>query len=82
MHNTLRHAEAKNVYISLKTTQNKIEMTVQDDGRGFDVSTSGSGHGLLSLHQRAKSLKGYLTIESNLASGTLTCFTCPLAEGV
>lgn len=80
MHNTLRHAEAKNIYITFNASLNTIELTVQDDGCGFDVSDSMTGHSLLSLHQRAKSLKGRLTIESGATQGTVAFFACPLTE--
>lgn len=82
MHNTLRHARAKNIHISFRASQATIEMIVQDDGCGFDVSAPPAGHGLLSLHQRAKSLNGCLTIESGTTRGTLTSFVCPLPENL
>ena len=80
MHNTLRHAGAQNIYITFQASQHAIELTVQDDGRGFDVSADLSGHGLLSLRQRAKSLNGHMTIHSNATEGTRTTFTCPLVD--
>jgi signal transduction histidine kinase len=80
MHNTLRHAGAKNIYIYFKASPHSIELTVQDDGQGFDVSADLSGHGLMSLRQRANSLNGHLTMHSNATEGTRTTFTCPLVE--
>src|SRR5690606_13355257 len=34
--NVGRHAEAKNVHIVLRKTQNQLILTIQDDGIGFD----------------------------------------------
>ncbi|MPR36109.1 sensor histidine kinase [Salmonirosea aquatica] len=80
LHNTLRHAEAKNVHIQFNATRDTIELSVQDDGCGFDITTCPPGNGLLSLRQRAKTLHGHLTIDSSATKGTLTSFTCPVLE--
>jgi signal transduction histidine kinase len=82
LHNALRHAGAQNIYIYFKATAGSIELRVQDDGCGFDISDYPPGHGLLSLQQRAKSLNGRMTIESSATQGTLISLTCPVLENL
>lgn len=80
LHNVLRHAGAENIPIHFKATAASIQLTVQDDGCGLDVLADQSGHGLLSLQERAKSLNAHLTIVSTAAQGTLASITCSLYE--
>jgi signal transduction histidine kinase len=55
MNNTLRHAEAKNIYVSLKGA-GRFEFEIRDDGKGFDVKRElreGKGSGLRNIIKRA-----------------------------
>jgi NarL family two-component system sensor histidine kinase LiaS len=46
-------------------------LTVIDDGAGFDVvASTGKGLGLLSMHERAESVGGMLTVVSRKGAGT------------
>ena len=74
--NACRHAAASVATITLKRDGKGIELTVSDNGRGFDVPTSfGSllrqGHiGLVSMHDRIEQLGGALSIVSAPSRGT------------
>jgi len=53
----------------------RLDVTLRDDGRGFDAeSRSGQGEGLETMRRRAERLGGRLTIESS-AAGTVVRFT-------
>jgi len=70
--NAAKHAKAKNVQISLWTTDDRILMEINDDGNGFDMESISSniGHGLANIHSRANSLGGEADISSVLNDGT------------
>lgn len=72
--NVARHSEASNVKIMLAYANEEIALTVDDDGRGFDMNSRPRGIGLRSMQERAVSLGGKLSIESTPDKGTrLTC---------
>lgn len=77
LHNALRHAQATNVTLSLKTYRTSFVLIVADDGRGFILPRTGSaaGNGLRTMQQRADSLNGRLTIDSQPGRGTTLTFT-------
>lgn len=74
--NVMRHAQAKRVAIELHHEGDALVMTVQDDGRGFDVAAvraranAGGSVGVLGMQERAALLGGRLEIESAPGGGT------------
>jgi len=78
LHNTVKHARAKNVYISLRELPQAVELELRDDGTGFDTSGEFPGQlGLKSMRERALRLGGQLEIESSPESGTRVCARIP-----
>jgi signal transduction histidine kinase len=68
--NCARHAQASNVRIIVHGGDNRINVTVQDDGKGFDPkSVSGSGLGLIGMQERIKKLGGTFAISSQNLRG-------------
>jgi signal transduction histidine kinase len=70
--NIARHAQARNIEVSVKSADNGISIVVSDDGLGFDVAgaASGKGLGLLGIKERVRQLGGEASIESQRGSGT------------
>ncbi|MDP3069959.1 MAG: discoidin domain-containing protein [Opitutaceae bacterium] len=75
LHNVLRHAGARQVEIHLTVRAGQFTLEVRDDGRGFDVSGPGGGHGFTSLRHRATLLQGQFTLESRPGHGTRVALT-------
>jgi PAS domain S-box-containing protein len=71
--NVMYHAVASNVNISIGDVAGKIILTISDDGRGFDVSGQEQSPGLTRMRERAASINGQLTIQSEPGSGTRIC---------
>jgi two-component system sensor histidine kinase UhpB len=67
--NIARHADAKRVEVDLRTGDG-VELTVRDDGCGFEPSVPASGLGLGGMAERARLVGGELTIESRPGAGT------------
>jgi len=81
--NTLRHAQAREVHVSLRFEPGTMTLVVVDDGRGFepvDVDELASdGHlGLLGMAERVHLLGGQLTVRSAPGEGTVTEAMIPL----
>ena len=81
--NVVKHAGAKQAQVTIQDVGNKIQITVKDDGIGFNVSGIGqvagrSGRfGLLSIHERLKYLGGLVEIETKKGSGTRISLVAP-----
>jgi signal transduction histidine kinase len=79
--NVERHSNAKNVKVSLTTSDGGVLGVVQDDGQGFDVAERSNlpGHlGLLALRERALMAGGRYNIDSKPGAGTRIEFWIPL----
>ncbi len=59
--NTIKHANANNIYITFDKQVHLHSITVKDDGVGFDNAAKSEGVGILNMKQRVKMLGG--TIE-------------------
>jgi PAS domain S-box-containing protein len=86
--NVARHAQAHQVWIRLQQNDEFVELSIRDDGVGFDVArtlerTGSSGHlGLLGMKERVDILGGALHVTSRPGHGTRIRISIPLAEPV
>lgn len=78
--NVRRHAAANMVEVTFESKQDSIEMTIRDNGRGFDIQAGFQGYGLAVMEERAKSLGGELSITTSRGSGTEVKVMLPVAE--
>jgi signal transduction histidine kinase len=81
IHNTLKHAQAKNLQIGLGKENNEIIILSKDDGVGFDpekVRKSSSGLGLKSIESRIEILNGTYILKSSPGTGTSYFIKIPL----
>ena len=74
--NVARHANATTTDITVTTTDNNAELTVVDNGDGYQP-TNTSGNGLTNLRERAARLNGTMTITTNTTGGTTLTWTTP-----
>lgn len=63
--NSLKHAEANEIHVQLSSSDELIQVTVEDNGVGFDVSRRSNGIGLRNIKSRVDYLGGELDILSN-----------------
>jgi signal transduction histidine kinase len=78
LHNVTRHAAARTVRIVAQQEEGRLLLSIQDDGRGFDVGRS-RGLGLLGMAERIAHLGGTLQLLSEPSGGTLISVVLPLA---
>ena len=71
LHNIVKHAGAKNVFIVFKFTDKQFELSISDDGKGMDITQpSEFGNGMVNIKRRAEEIGGKLSIESKPGEGT------------
>jgi len=86
LNNIKKHADAQHVIIRLVASYPKIILSIEDDGRGFDVegrllkASSEKRMGLGSMEERVSLLNGDLRIRSRLLEGTKIRIEIPLRE--
>jgi PAS domain S-box-containing protein len=79
VHNAVKHAQGKNVCITLKIANANLVLTVQDDGIGMPLPpTEYQGLGLRIMRSRAAIIGAKLSIEPAEPTGTVV--TCTLAR--
>jgi len=67
--NAARHADPATIQVRL-TGGRRPEVTVQDDGRGFDPSAASTGYGLTTMRARAAEIGATLEVRSQPTTGT------------
>jgi signal transduction histidine kinase len=79
VNNAVRHANARTVEVSVRKERQQVNVTVQDDGPGFDTRFM-RGLGLLGMEERVRRLGGRLKISSKPGRGTLVDAALPVAD--
>lgn len=80
--NAARHAQARQVVMSLHLRGDELVLQVQDDGVGFDASAclarakAGGSLGVLGMHERAMLLGGQLELDSRAGQGSTVRLIC------
>jgi|GEM_PF-1826000 len=72
LNNTLKHANAERVSVSLSQKDGTFNMEIADDGSGFDLDSAqeSGGLGLRGMQERVAQLGGHFKIESQPGQGT------------
>src|SRR5690606_4628493 len=69
IHNVQKHSQSKICYVQF-TYQNKLlQISVEDEGIGFDVKNNKNNQGIQSIKKRIKDIGGELIIESEIGKG-------------
>lgn len=84
VNNVVRHAAATRVEVRLRQSGDRLVLTVEDDGRGFERAAAtpptpspGEHFGLVGMHERAQALGGELAVESRPGRGTTVRVALP-----
>lgn len=78
LQNSMKHADCKNIIVSLHENENKLLLQLQDDGRGFDTNMlSLKGIGLNNIKKRTEMIAGKFALESQLGKGTKLTIEIP-----
>ncbi|RZJ49332.1 MAG: histidine kinase [Chryseobacterium sp.] len=72
INNILKHSRAKNVLVELEDDQERLKITISDNGKGFNTNIIGDGSGPKNMALRAKLIQAEFSIQSKLEEGTKT----------
>src|SRR5205807_1778516 len=62
--NAVKHAQAHQVRLRVRQLSDRVQVAVEDDGRGFDPDAAGAGFGLTGMRERALLAGGRLWVTS------------------
>ncbi len=85
LNNVVKHSKANHVSFSLKAASKKIELTITDNGKGFDVDEmltqkkSRPGLGLVSMRERTRLSGGTFNVTSAEGKGTTVRASWPMS---
>lgn len=80
LNNIVRHAQAQNVDIEIDCRRNRLQLSIKDDGIGFNNLDQEfrEGNGLRNLRMRAQSIGANLRVRSALTEGTSVQLVIPM----
>lgn len=80
VNNTIKHAEATELFIQVTKDQNVVTLMAEDNGKGFDINSlkGGSNFGLTHIRSWVENLSGSIHVDSKLKRGTITSILIPI----
>ena len=81
LNNVLKHSKAKLATIQLLNYKDHVILTIEDDGRGFNLNELGQNltdFGISSMRNRANSISASMNIDSHINKGTTITIEAPL----
>lgn len=84
VNNVIKHAGASELDIALLYDHEGISVTIEDNGKGFNLERlpEGAGIGLQNMRARVEFLKGTIEFDSSPGNGTLVAIHLPAAQPV
>ncbi|ASZ13830.1 sensor histidine kinase [Chitinophaga pendula] len=82
VNNAVKYASASQILVQLQQTDNRLFLTVEDNGVGFDVKAASSNigsTGLNNIYARTAFLNGKINIDSQPGNGTAVFMECEFA---
>jgi signal transduction histidine kinase len=77
MNNVVKHSAATRIGLHIHNENGSLNLSIIDDGRGFDIAQRGGGMGLDNIRERVNRLNGDLSITSKPGEGTQLKATIP-----
>ncbi len=78
--NIIKHAGAENITILIKYAYEMLQITIADDGNGFNVNRKHKGIGLSNIQNRIDSFNGEFVIESANGNGCVLNIKIPVTK--
>ncbi len=82
LHNAVKYSEATNIKIQLSISENYVNLLIDDNGKGFDLSNLKkglTGSGLKNMQTRAELLNGQWKLQTKQEQGTKITVKIPLS---
>ena len=78
LNNAIRHGGATEIEFRLRVLEDKLQISITDNGSGFEAAGSSTGRGLLNLRNRMERLHGQCELESSPGAGATVNLELPL----
>jgi len=79
LNNVVRHSQATEVEFRIVFKENRFQIVISDNGKGFDAEKTHEGNGLRNLPLRLSKLGGHYRIQSSPAKGTMVTIELDLS---
>lgn len=76
--NAVRHSGAESAAVTLRYTEDGVEVRIEDNGRGLDGPAAPEGNGLRGMAERASAVGGSFSVEPRPGGGTRVTAVLPL----
>lgn len=77
INNAIKYSDANEIIVDVKNVSNKIQIEIQDNGKGFDIENTDLGNGLHNMKKRIEEIEGTFEINSLIDKGTKIRFEIP-----
>jgi signal transduction histidine kinase len=77
LNNVLRHSGATEITVEVQVEAEQVQVTISDNGCGFDPGAHSAGIGLQTMRERIEQIGGTLTLSSTPGSGTTIVLRAP-----
>ena len=78
LNNAIRHGNANEINFRVRVSDDRLVVSVTDNGTGFDPSERSNGYGLVNIRNRLEHLHGRCELESTPGAGTTVSLQLPL----
>jgi signal transduction histidine kinase len=82
--NAIQHAECSELNLVLRVSKREVQLSIQDNGRGFSEREVAGGLGIAGMRSRAAKIRGRFDLKAEPGAGTTITVTAslPLARGL
>ena len=74
INNSIKHSNCKHITLDANLRNDVLEISLSDDGTGFDEKIITSGNGLRNMENRAEQIGGRIKMKTSTSTGTLIRF--------
>ncbi len=80
MQNAIKHASPKNISVNMTSTGYHVQVSISDDGTGFNTVEVTKGMGFINMNHRVNSLQGTVVVQSGIDTGTEVTISIPINQ--
>lgn len=77
VNNAMKYSGAKNILLTARKIAEHIEITIKDDGKGFEMDKTEPGNGIRNMQKRAAEINAFISINSETGNGTSIVLKIP-----
>lgn len=78
INNILKHSGANKIELQFTKNKNTLNITIKDNGKGFDITKSNNGSGIKNMRERMLDIGGTFEIRPVIGRGTEILFSIPI----